>query len=102
MQTYALERQDLSCTYLAHHELESVLIIIIIYYYYMQPSAGLTLETCSAYKVKQHLATLSYVHSFVCSVVHLFVHSFVHHVCLWVRSISEVLLGSQNPDRGMC
>jgi len=24
------ERQDLSCTYLAHHELESVLIIIII------------------------------------------------------------------------
>jgi len=26
----ALERQDLSCTYLAHHELESVLIIIII------------------------------------------------------------------------
>ncbi len=25
----ALERQDLSCTYLAHHELESVLIIII-------------------------------------------------------------------------
>ena len=26
----ALERQDLSCTYLAHHELESV--IIIIYY----------------------------------------------------------------------
>ena len=26
----ALARQDLSCTYLAHHELESVLIIIII------------------------------------------------------------------------
>ena len=26
----ALERQDLSCTYLAHHELESVSIIIII------------------------------------------------------------------------
>ena len=26
----ALERQDLSCTYLAHHELESVIIIIII------------------------------------------------------------------------
>ncbi len=26
----ALERQDLSCTYLAHHELESVLIFIII------------------------------------------------------------------------
>ncbi len=26
----ALERQDLSCMYLAHHELESVLIIIII------------------------------------------------------------------------
>jgi hypothetical protein len=26
----ALERQDLSCTYLAHHELESVLIVIII------------------------------------------------------------------------
>ena len=26
----ALERQDLSCTYLAHHELESVFIIIII------------------------------------------------------------------------
>ena len=25
-----LERQDLSCTYLAHHELESVMIIIII------------------------------------------------------------------------
>ena len=25
-----LERQDLSCTYLAHHELESVIIIIII------------------------------------------------------------------------
>ncbi len=29
----ALERQDLSCTYLAHHELESVLIIIIIIIY---------------------------------------------------------------------
>ena len=29
MQT-ALERQDLSCMYLAHHELEIVLIIIII------------------------------------------------------------------------
>ena len=28
----ALERQDLSRTYLAHHELESVVIIIIIYY----------------------------------------------------------------------
>jgi hypothetical protein len=27
---HALERQDLSCTYLAHHELQSVLIIIII------------------------------------------------------------------------
>ena len=26
----ALDRKDLSCTYLAHHELESVLIIIII------------------------------------------------------------------------
>ena len=26
----ALARQDLSCTYLAHHELESILIIIII------------------------------------------------------------------------
>ena len=26
----ALERQDLPCTYLAHHELESVVIIIII------------------------------------------------------------------------
>ncbi len=26
----ALERQDFSCTYLAHHELESVLNIIII------------------------------------------------------------------------
>ena len=26
----ALARQDLSCTYLAHHELESVIIIIII------------------------------------------------------------------------
>ena len=26
----SLERQDLSCTYLAHHELESVIIIIII------------------------------------------------------------------------
>ncbi len=26
----AVERQDLSCMYLAHHELESVLIIIII------------------------------------------------------------------------
>ena len=25
-----LERQDLSCTYLAHHELESVIIIVII------------------------------------------------------------------------
>ena len=30
----ALERQDLSCTYLAHHELESVLITIIIIYYH--------------------------------------------------------------------
>ncbi len=42
----ALERQDLSCTYLVHHELDSVIIIIIIiiniiiiniiinYYYY--------------------------------------------------------------------
>ena len=27
---HALERQDLSCTYLAHHELQSVLIIITI------------------------------------------------------------------------
>ena len=26
----ALERQDLSCTYLAHHELESILLITII------------------------------------------------------------------------
>ncbi len=26
----ALERQDLSCTYLAHHELESVMVIITI------------------------------------------------------------------------
>ncbi len=26
----ALERQDLSCTYLAHHELESVFIIVIV------------------------------------------------------------------------
>ena len=26
----ALERQDLSCTYLAHHELESVISIIVI------------------------------------------------------------------------
>ncbi len=26
----SMERQDLSCTYLAHHELESVLIISII------------------------------------------------------------------------
>ena len=26
----ALERQDLSCTYLAHHELDSVIIIVII------------------------------------------------------------------------
>ena len=25
----ALERQDLSCTYLAHHELESVVIVMI-------------------------------------------------------------------------
>ena len=35
MQMIALERQDLSCTYLAHHELESV--IIIIYYYANEP-----------------------------------------------------------------
>ncbi len=27
----ALERQDLSCMHLAHHDLESVLIIIIMY-----------------------------------------------------------------------
>ena len=27
---FALERQDLSCMYLAHHELESILVIIII------------------------------------------------------------------------
>ena len=26
----ALERQDLSCSYLAHHELESVVVIIVI------------------------------------------------------------------------
>ena len=26
----ALERQDLSCTYLAHHELESIMIIILL------------------------------------------------------------------------
>ncbi len=26
----ALERQDLSCTYLAHHELESAVIIIVV------------------------------------------------------------------------
>ncbi len=29
----ALERQDLSCMYLAHHELENVLIIIYCYYH---------------------------------------------------------------------
>jgi len=31
MLTLDVERQDLSCTYLAHHELESVIIILIIY-----------------------------------------------------------------------
>ena len=36
----ALERQDLSCTYLAHHELESVMIIIII----MQAPRGLAIS----------------------------------------------------------
>ncbi len=30
LQTDCMERQDLSCTYLAHHELDSELIIIII------------------------------------------------------------------------
>ena len=30
MRQTVLERQDLSCTYLAHHELESVVIIVII------------------------------------------------------------------------
>ena len=34
----ALERQDLPCTYLAHHELESVNIITII----IKPTNGLT------------------------------------------------------------
>jgi len=31
----ALERQDLSCSYLAHHELESVIIYVIMYVIYI-------------------------------------------------------------------
>ena len=33
-------RRHLSCTYLAHHELESVFIIIVIIKYWVKPVSG--------------------------------------------------------------
>ena len=45
--TDCLERQDLSCTYLAHHELEGVVIIISIFFYsYEYRLAGRHAQGC--------------------------------------------------------
>jgi len=49
----ALQRQDLSCLYLAHHELQSVLIILSLLFIYTLPSSLycilLYLTICIAY-----------------------------------------------------
>ena len=48
-----LERQDLSCTYLAHHELESVKIII--YYYYIDDNFDMLNMLFSSFTENQYV-----------------------------------------------
>ena len=57
----ALERQDLSCSYLAHHELDSVMIFIIIYAC-MQTSTLHKTHMLYRLKVISHMAILACMH----------------------------------------